>query len=191
MANSMAFPQLIAILAIAFAFSRLRLSSCSQVKGSVSCTDCHPDYDFSGIKVQVKCDQVTTISEAITDKTGHFETILPTDNSPTTNCWAELVGGPTQLYFPEQNTVSKLSVTLGDKNTFSQTTPLVFAKACKPKCQYKITQSSNRSSITVYVILPNGTTVTITDVNGTVTISNATTSVTTTTTTAQLYYDIP
>ncbi|KAH9612825.1 hypothetical protein KSS87_015378 [Heliosperma pusillum] len=194
MANSMKFSQIIAVLIIALAFSRLCLSSCSRVKGYVSCTDCHPDYDFSGIKVQVKCDQVKTISEAITNKTGHFEAILPTDSSATSlasttpNCWAELVGGASQLYFPKQNTMSKLSITLHDNSTFSQTTPLVFATSCSSKCEYKIEQSSNGTSMTVYVIMPNGTTVTITSANGTVTITNATTAVTTTT--AQLYFDI-
>ncbi|CAF2337551.1 hypothetical protein IGI04_041049 [Brassica rapa subsp. trilocularis] len=37
-------------------FSNFELSASSIVCGKVSCLDCHSDFDFSGIKILLKCD---------------------------------------------------------------------------------------------------------------------------------------
>ncbi|KAH9621366.1 hypothetical protein KSS87_002016 [Heliosperma pusillum] len=135
----MAFSQLISVVAIALAFSSIGCSLCSEVTGSVACTDCDPDYDFAGIRVLVKCDQVKRLSEAFTDKNGDFKTTLPS-NSPTSEaatspkCLAKLLGGPTQLYALKQNMVSEIVLSRGDKNTYTTLAPLVFSKACIGNC---------------------------------------------------------
>uniref|UniRef100_T1DFA9 Pollen Ole e 1 allergen and extensin family protein n=1 Tax=Silene latifolia TaxID=37657 RepID=T1DFA9_SILLA len=135
----MAFSQLITVFAIALAFSSIDFTLCSEVKGSVSCTDCGSGYDFAGIRVLVKCDQVKKLSEAITDKKGNFKTTLPS-NSPTSQvatspkCLAKLLGGPTQLYALKQDTVSEIVLAKGEKNTYTTRTPLVFSKSCHGKC---------------------------------------------------------
>lgn len=45
----MAFLELITVVVLALTFSRIELTLCSMVKGSVLCTDCGPDDDFSGL----------------------------------------------------------------------------------------------------------------------------------------------
>uniref|UniRef100_A0A7C9CKR0 Uncharacterized protein n=1 Tax=Opuntia streptacantha TaxID=393608 RepID=A0A7C9CKR0_OPUST len=137
----MAFLQLITVFILALTFSRTELALCSAVKGLLLCTDCGPDYDFSGIRVLVKCDTVKKLSMAITDGNGAFKTDLPAD-TPTSaaaatspNCLAKLLGGPTQLYAWKKNIISKIVLAQGDdESSYALDSPLSFSKSCPGKC---------------------------------------------------------
>ncbi|KAL1823850.1 hypothetical protein ACET3Z_010628 [Daucus carota] len=59
------------------AFARADHSTAQVFKGSVSCLDCKKDYDFSGIKVALKCKQAKKLSITMTEKEGSFKTALP------------------------------------------------------------------------------------------------------------------
>ncbi|KAK9734556.1 hypothetical protein RND81_04G148000 [Saponaria officinalis] len=132
----MAFPRFIIVFIIALTFSRIEHTLCSEVKGSVSCSDCGPDYDFTGIRILVKCSNVKKLSEAITDKKGNFATNLPSDaaTSASPKCLAKVLGGSSQLYATKQNMVSVIVMARGDKNTYTLHTPLIVSKSCHGKC---------------------------------------------------------
>ncbi|KAK6936231.1 hypothetical protein RJ641_033261 [Dillenia turbinata] len=136
----MALPLVITVLLFTLAVTRFELSACDVVKGSVSCLDCGKDYDFAGIKVLVKCDQVKKPTTAITKEDGSFEAELPTSVSPTPNCLAMLLGGPDQLYGSRKNAVSTIVKAKDEPNSYTISNPLVFFTTCttdansKAKC---------------------------------------------------------
>ncbi|KAG7950526.1 hypothetical protein I3843_13G117800 [Carya illinoinensis] len=138
----MAFPRLnmaaAAALLFVFALARIELSSCSQfVRAKVSCLDCNQPYNFSGIKVLVKCDKVKKLAMATTEDDGSFEVKLPSDSTDISkssdlpmNCHAKLLGGPTQLYSSRKSMVSRIIETHEKPNSYTISTPLSFYSAC-------------------------------------------------------------
>ena len=80
----------------------------------------------------MKCDRVKKLATAMTEDDGSFEVELPTDStpksSPPLNCYAKLLGGPTQLYASKKNMVSKI-ITTHEPNTYTISTPLSFSKS--------------------------------------------------------------
>ncbi|KAL9235432.1 hypothetical protein vseg_010190 [Gypsophila vaccaria] len=143
----MAFPQLITLLVVTLTFARIELTLCSEVKGSVSCSDCGPDYDFTGIRILVKCDQVKKLSEAMTDREGNFETTLPSETSTSPKCLARVLGGSIQLYATKQQMTSEIILAQGDKNTYTVGTPLIVSKSCHGKCGSRRTDFSSSKTI--------------------------------------------
>ncbi|CAH8362372.1 unnamed protein product [Eruca vesicaria subsp. sativa] len=112
-------------------FSNFELSASMLVLGKVSCLDCHRGFDFSGVKVLLKCDgekkQITTM----TTSDGSFKTVLPTtDKKHSTNCLAKLLGGPEQLYGHKHNMVSELVKSKHDTKVLTTSNPLSFALTC-------------------------------------------------------------
>ncbi|GMI92265.1 hypothetical protein like AT2G27385 [Hibiscus trionum] len=121
-----------AALVLVLAFARVQLSTCHVLDAKISCLDCKHNYDFSGIKVAVKCDKVKKLATAITGENGGFKVELPLDiskdNIPPTSldCLAKLLGGPNQLYGKNKNLVSKVV----KANSYTISTPLVFSTSC-------------------------------------------------------------
>ncbi|XVF19687.1 hypothetical protein REPUB_Repub11eG0132000 [Reevesia pubescens] len=122
-----------ALLYFLLALARIQLSTCQVLKAKVSCLDCNPDYDFSGIKVVVKCGQLKKLATATAEENGSFKVELPSDTEKTTpkplNCLAKLVGGPNQLYAWKKNLVSNV-VKAHELNSYTISTPLVFSTSC-------------------------------------------------------------
>ncbi|TKY48657.1 Pollen Ole e 1 allergen/extensin [Spatholobus suberectus] len=127
----MAFAQVITVLLFALALARIGPSACQTVEGKVSCTDCTHNYDFSGIKLSVKCEGVKNLAVATTEDNGFFKVDLPSDHtkSPSANCFAKLVGGPNHLYASKKNQVSQI-VKGKEKSTYTISTPLSFFTSC-------------------------------------------------------------
>ncbi|XWS28549.1 hypothetical protein CRYUN_Cryun25bG0079600 [Craigia yunnanensis] len=111
----------------------IQLSTCQVLEGKISCLDCNPHFDFSGIKVVVKCAQVKKLATATTEENGSFKVKLPSDTSETTptplNCLAKLLGGPSQLYAWKKNLVSNV-VKAHELNSYTISTPLAFSTSC-------------------------------------------------------------
>uniref|UniRef100_A0A7N2QX90 Uncharacterized protein n=1 Tax=Quercus lobata TaxID=97700 RepID=A0A7N2QX90_QUELO len=137
----MALPTLITALLFVLAFAKPEFSTCYVVKGKASCHDCSHNDVFS-------------------EDDGSFEVELPTDStpksSPPLNCYAKLLGGPTQLYASKKNMVSKI-ITTHEPNTYTISTPLSFSKSCPStieaaKC--KPIKNKFGSSKTIYLLLP-------------------------------------
>ncbi|XP_028756801.1 uncharacterized protein LOC114716036 [Neltuma alba] len=135
----MAFPQLITALLFALALATIDPSTCKEVKAKVSCLDCPNNFDFSGIRVSVKCDKVNKLGVATAEHDGSFNLKLPKDSG---KCLAQLVGGPEQLYASRKNMFSRI-VKAREPNTFTISTPLSFS-----------TKSELGSSKTVDLPLP-------------------------------------
>ncbi|XWS73882.1 hypothetical protein CRYUN_Cryun02cG0167200 [Craigia yunnanensis] len=128
----MALRSFITALCFLLALARIQLSTCQVLEGKFSCLDCNHDYDFSGIKVVVKCGQVKKLATAITEENGSFKVKLPTDTSKTPtplNCLAKLLGGPNQLYAWKKNLVSKV-VKAHELYSYTISTPLAFYTSC-------------------------------------------------------------
>uniref|UniRef100_A0A7N0VEI2 Pollen Ole e 1 allergen and extensin family protein n=1 Tax=Kalanchoe fedtschenkoi TaxID=63787 RepID=A0A7N0VEI2_KALFE len=118
--------------------ARFDPSASQSLKASVSCLDCDHHFDYSGIEVAVKCDKAEKLSVVSTDSDGSFSvTELPV-SSPA-SCLAKLVGGPSQLYVPKSNTVSRVIPTTTHKelNAYTLSTPLAFytSRPATPKSQ--------------------------------------------------------
>ncbi|KAJ7981188.1 Pollen Ole e 1 allergen and extensin family protein [Quillaja saponaria] len=128
----MALPQFITALLFALAFARINLSTCQVVKGKLSCLDCTHNYDFSGIMVSVKCDQVKKLAVAIAEDDGSYEAELPS----ALNCHATVLGGPTQIYVSRKNMVSTI-VKGSESTSYTTSTPLSFFTSCPQtsKCE--------------------------------------------------------
>ncbi|KAF3439429.1 hypothetical protein FNV43_RR17707 [Rhamnella rubrinervis] len=131
----MALRQFIISLVFALAFANVDLSTCTTqiLKAKVSCLDCKANYDLSGIKILVKCEQVKKLGVAITENDGSFEAELPADHTPSPTplkCLAKLLGGPKQLYAPNKLMVSQIIHTTHDSNSYSISTPLAFYTSC-------------------------------------------------------------
>ncbi|XP_017982094.1 PREDICTED: uncharacterized protein LOC18590285 [Theobroma cacao] len=128
----MALRSVITALFFLLALARIELSACHVLEGKISCLDCTRDYDFSGIKVQVKCAQVKKLATANTEENGSFKVELPSDTSKTPRaetCLAKLLGGPDQLYVWKRNLVSKV-VKAHELNSYTISTPLAFSTTC-------------------------------------------------------------
>ncbi|KAL4335103.1 hypothetical protein GQ457_07G035720 [Hibiscus cannabinus] len=125
-----------AALVFVLAFARVQLSTCHVLDAKISCLDCKHNYDFSGIKVAVKCDKVEKLATATTEENGGFKVELPLGiskgNPPPTSvdCLAKLVGGPNQLYGKNKNLVSKVVKVRHGVNSYTISTPLVFSTSC-------------------------------------------------------------
>ncbi|XP_050212457.1 uncharacterized protein LOC126664219 [Mercurialis annua] len=123
----MAFNSALLLLLLALSLSGLHLSTSQVLQGKLSCLDCSADYDFSGIKVLVKCANVKKLGQGTTTKEGSFEVELPSTSTHETpsNCLAKLIGGTTQLYSTTKKMVSKI-VKSHDSNSYTISTPLAF-----------------------------------------------------------------
>nr|AAM65948.1 unknown [Arabidopsis thaliana] len=112
-------------------FSNLELSASSLVSGKISCLDCHHDFDFSGIKVLLKCDGEKKQITAMAAADGSFRSVLPTaDKKGSINCLAKLLGGPEQLYAHKHNLVSELVKSKHDSKVLTTSNPLAFSLSC-------------------------------------------------------------
>ncbi|PIA28185.1 hypothetical protein AQUCO_07200080v1 [Aquilegia coerulea] len=126
--SSMAPPWMITALFLFLAFADIQSSTCHVVKGSVSCLDCAKHDDLSDVNVLVKCDKVKQFATTTTEKDGSFETKLNVDPS-STNCQAQLLGGPEQLCSYKKSLVSKI-VKDHDSKSYTISTPLAFFTSC-------------------------------------------------------------
>ncbi|KFK23135.1 hypothetical protein AALP_AAs65178U000400 [Arabis alpina] len=112
-------------------FSKFELSTSSLVSGKVSCLDCHRDYDFSGIKVLLKCDGEKKTVTTMADSDGSFQSALPTSKEKgSMSCLAKLLGGPDQLYAHKHNMVSELVKSKRDSKVFTTSNSLSFSLSC-------------------------------------------------------------
>ncbi|XP_010421032.1 PREDICTED: uncharacterized protein LOC104706531 [Camelina sativa] len=112
-------------------FSNMELSASSLVSGKVSCLDCHHDFDFSGIRVLVKCDGEKKQITAMAASDGSFLTVLPAAyKKGSMNCLAKLLGGPEQLYAHKHNLVSELVMSKHDSKVLTTSNPLPFSLSC-------------------------------------------------------------
>ncbi|WOG92502.1 hypothetical protein DCAR_0311771 [Daucus carota subsp. sativus] len=130
----MAIHQIMATMLFLLAFARADHSTAQVFKGSVSCLDCKKDYDFSGIKVALKCKQAKKLSITMTQKDGSFKTALPLNilaSTPSANCLASILGGPEQLYTSRKNMVTNI-VKIHESYSSSYTIfhPLSFYTSC-------------------------------------------------------------
>ncbi|KAF5744886.1 putative Pollen Ole e 1 allergen and extensin family protein [Tripterygium wilfordii] len=142
----------LAALLLVLISSRIQLSACQALKGKVSCLDCKNHYDFSGIKILVKCDKVKKLSMANTKEDGSFAVDLPSESTKTPlNCLAKLVGGPSALYASKKGVVSQIVRADGENSGFyAISTPLAFST----KCPSKVMKCGVGSSKTVDLPLP-------------------------------------
>ncbi|XP_050369062.1 uncharacterized protein LOC126787183 [Argentina anserina] len=135
-------------LLFALFLAKLELSYGQVLKAKVTCLDCHKNYDFSDIKVFVKCDQVKKLATATTEADGSFEVKLPSDNSKSPaalHCLAKILGGTKLLYVSRKVAASEI-VKSQDSNSYTISTPLGFSTscpssmedqaACKPKNEF-------------------------------------------------------
>ncbi|XP_061376257.1 uncharacterized protein LOC133318277 [Gastrolobium bilobum] len=134
----MASVQVITALLFALALARIDTSACQMVKGKVSCTDCTHNYDFSGIKVLVKCEGVKKLAVTTTEDNGSFKVDLPSDHTKphSVNCLVKLLGGPNHLYASRKNQVSQI-VKGKEKNSYKISTPLTFFTSCPQDMECK------------------------------------------------------
>ncbi|KAF5189958.1 Pollen ole e 1 allergen and extensin family protein [Thalictrum thalictroides] len=141
----MALPWMITTaLFLVLAFASIQSSTCHVVKGSVSCLDCAKHDDLSEVNVLVKCDKVKQFATTTTEKDGCFEAELNVDPS-STNCEAQLVGGPEQLWSYKKTLVSKIVKSL-DSKSFTISTPLAFFTSCPSKSKLPSSPSDAKST---------------------------------------------
>ncbi|KAL6205284.1 hypothetical protein ACLB2K_022546 [Fragaria x ananassa] len=122
----------VSTLLFALFLAKFELSYGQVLKAKVTCLDCHKNYDFSGIKVLVKCDQVKKLATATTEADGSFEVKLPSDDSKSPaslHCLAKILGGTKQLYVSRKVVASKILKT-HDFNSYTISTPLSFFTSC-------------------------------------------------------------
>ncbi|KAE8682455.1 putative Integrase, catalytic region [Hibiscus syriacus] len=125
-----------AALVCVWALARLQLSSSHVLDSKISCLDCKHYYDFSGIKVAVKCDKVKKLATATAEENGAFRVELPLDISesnppPSVDCLAKIIGGPNRLYGKNKNLVSKVAKKVSHRvNSYTTSTPLAFSTSC-------------------------------------------------------------
>ncbi|KAI4334217.1 hypothetical protein L6164_018933 [Bauhinia variegata] len=151
----MAFAQVIAAFLLALALARIDPCTCEAVKGKISCLDCTRDYDFSGIKLSVKCDNIRKLGVAAAEDDGSFKVDLPSDGTSSVspvNCLATILGGPTQLYAYRKRMVSQVDKEQ-ELNSFTISTPLSFFTSCPLNTKCKATNDVG-SSKTVDLPLP-------------------------------------
>ncbi|KAE8688733.1 putative Integrase, catalytic region [Hibiscus syriacus] len=124
-----------AALVCVWAVARVQPSTCHVLDAKISCLDCKHYYDFSGIKVAVKCDKVKKLATATVEENGAFRVELPLDISkgnppPSLDCLAKIIGGPNQLYGKNKNMVSKVVKVSNGVNSYTTATPLSFSTSC-------------------------------------------------------------
>ncbi|XP_057731255.1 uncharacterized protein LOC130946509 [Arachis stenosperma] len=123
--------QVVTALVFVLVLTKVDPSACQLVKGKVSCNDCtHQNYDFSGIKVSVKCEGVKRVAMATTQDNGTFKVDLPFhqhNNNFMKKCQAKIIGGPNHIYARKKNQVSEI-VMKGKEVKLSS--PLSFFKEC-------------------------------------------------------------
>ncbi|ESQ42201.1 hypothetical protein EUTSA_v10014830mg [Eutrema salsugineum] len=129
MANQAAVAAL--FLFVLAVFSNFELSASTLVSSKVTCLDCHHDFDFSGVKVLLKCDGEKKTITVMTASDGTFRSVLPTaDNKRSMKCLAKLLGGPEQLYAHRHNLVSELVMSKHNSKVFTTSNPLSFSLSC-------------------------------------------------------------
>ncbi|CAN8300996.1 unnamed protein product [Cochlearia groenlandica] len=112
-------------------FSNFDLSASSLVHGKVSCLDCNRDFDFSGIKILLKCDGEKKTVTTMAASDGSFRSILQTgDEKVSKNCIAKLLGGPDQLYAHKHNLVSLLVKSKQNSKVLTTSNTLSFSLSC-------------------------------------------------------------
>ncbi|KAI4322437.1 hypothetical protein L6164_022133 [Bauhinia variegata] len=151
----MAFTQVIAAFLLALALARIDPSACAAVKGKISCLDCTQNYDFSGIKLSAKCDNIKKLGVATAADDGSFKIDLPSDGTSSVspvNCQATILGGSTQLYGSRKSLVS-LIVKGQEQNSYIISTPLSFFTSCPLNTRCKAANELG-SSETVDLPLP-------------------------------------
>ncbi|EEF38559.1 uncharacterized protein LOC8271945 [Ricinus communis] len=127
----MASTPAVVVLLFALSLSGIQFSTSQVLKAKVSCLDCTAHYDFSGIKVLVKCANVKKLATTTTKSKGSFEVELPSGNSKAEtplNCLAKLIGGTSQIYATRKNMVSRI-VKTKDSSSYTISTPLAFSTA--------------------------------------------------------------
>ncbi|XP_010535697.2 PREDICTED: uncharacterized protein LOC104810920 [Tarenaya hassleriana] len=144
MANIRAVSATIFIFALAVA-SHLETSECFLVKSRVSCLDCPPDFDYSGIKILLKCDGEKKPATATATKDGGFRAELPATG---VNCLAKIQGGPDQIYARKHNMVSPIIKSEFEPNTYKTLNALSFSLSC-PKPTGDLAGDMNGSSKTI------------------------------------------
>ncbi|MED6169203.1 hypothetical protein PIB30_019314 [Stylosanthes scabra] len=125
--------QVVTALVFVLVLIKVDPSACQLVKGKVFCNDCTTDqnYDFSGMKVSVKCEGVKKIAMATTQDNGTFKVDLPFDhhnNNSVNKCHAKIIGGPNHIYVSKKNQVSEIVMRKGKDVKLSS--PLSFFKEC-------------------------------------------------------------
>ncbi|XP_077235705.1 uncharacterized protein LOC143877507 [Tasmannia lanceolata] len=151
----MELPSMIMVLLFAFALTRVEISMCHFVKGSVSCLDCS-HHHLAGVRVAVKCSQEKRLAFALTDKEGSFQTKLPlSSSSPSPNCSAMLLGGPQKLCSSKKTLVSNI-VKAHDSHSYTISTPLTFFSTCSSSITSKSgsAEPGIKSSKTIDLPLP-------------------------------------
>ncbi|XP_010521643.1 PREDICTED: uncharacterized protein LOC104800521 [Tarenaya hassleriana] len=105
------------------------LSASQFVSGKVSCSDCPDDFDFSGIKIMVSCENTRKrFTVTTTNKKGDFMAELPSANP--SSFVAEIRGGPTQLYGSRKNVKSNIVKAYGRPDGYALSSPLIFSISC-------------------------------------------------------------
>ncbi|XP_022889404.1 uncharacterized protein LOC111404909 [Olea europaea var. sylvestris] len=130
--------QVIVALFLTLVLASFDLSTSHVVKGSVTCLDCKPHSDLSGIQVLVKCDKVKKLAIATTQEDGTFDAELPSNGwTPpnSLNCLAKILGGPHQLYTSRKDSVSMIVKPNGVK-FYSTSEPLNFYNSCPSSRNY-------------------------------------------------------
>ncbi|KAF9598624.1 hypothetical protein IFM89_028293 [Coptis chinensis] len=95
------------------------------------------------VKVLVKCDKVKQFALATTEDDGSFEAELTADPS-STNCQAQLLGGPNQLCGYKKYLVSKI-VKAQDSKSYTTSTPLAYGTSCSSRTKFPSSPSNAKS----------------------------------------------
>ncbi|KAG0492073.1 hypothetical protein HPP92_005471 [Vanilla planifolia] len=123
------------ILLLTLLFSLLQFSMGILLKGSVTCGDCSPSYNLSGVRIAVRCANNRMPYYAVTNAKGQFEVHISSRSSPPPprNCTANLLGGPTQLCAFKKSMASRVvSVNSGGgESSGALQTPLAFFTSCQ------------------------------------------------------------
>ncbi|KAI0496885.1 hypothetical protein KFK09_023211 [Dendrobium nobile] len=122
------------LLPLLFAYL-LQLSIASFLKGSVSCIDCSPSYDLSGVRMAVNCSKEDILSYALTDAKGQFQISIAKPSPLPSDCSVNLLGGKTQLCGFRKSIISKIvainPLNASTNSSYTVRTPLAFFTSCK------------------------------------------------------------
>ncbi|KAH0454021.1 hypothetical protein IEQ34_018345 [Dendrobium chrysotoxum] len=122
------------LLSLLFAYL-LQFSIGSLLKGSVTCIDCSPSYDLSGVRLAVNCSKEEKLSYALTNAKGQFQISIAKPSPLPSDCSVNLLGGKTQLCGFRKSIISKI-IAINPLNTstnssYTVRTPLAFFTSCK------------------------------------------------------------
>lgn len=97
------------LLLLAVVLAQLGALACETLRGAVTCLDCAPGRDLSGVVVAVKCGvgDGAGLHAAQTDDCGNFEVAVPAAQAAS-RCAARVLGGPEQLCAPQRFTVARV-----------------------------------------------------------------------------------